>query len=144
MAAGVCLPFVYFAWVALYRGGGGASFETISSFARRFSFGWALVSTLMLSGAALIFSAAIVVEERTKRRLPLLIVAQVSPGGIIGSKALSVFARIAVGVLVALPVLVMLAAFGGVEPKALVFLAGIVLSNAWFYGSLGLLASSWA
>ncbi|MHC4714939.1 MAG: hypothetical protein ACYTAN_16980, partial [Planctomycetota bacterium] len=38
----------------------------------------------------------------------------------------------------------MLAAFGGVEPKALVFLAGIVLSNAWFYGSLGLLASSWA
>ncbi len=142
VAASVCFPFVYFSWASLYGGGRGASFESVSLFARRFSSVWGLLSALILSAAALIFSGAIVVEERTKKRLPLLVIAHVSPACIIGAKAVSVFARIAVGLLAALPVLVMLAAFGGVEPKALVFLAAIVLSNAWLYGGIGLLASS--
>ncbi len=143
VAACVCLVFVYFGWALVYGEGLGASFERVSSFARRFSYFWAQLSTLILAGAALVFSASIVVEERAKSRLSLLIVAQVSPGCIVAAKGLSVFARIAVGILVALPLLMMLGVFGGVEPKALIFLTAIVLSNVWLYGSLGLVASVW-
>lgn len=141
VAVGASLLFIFVAGGFLY-GTHPVSFEAVSRCARNFAAVWALGSTLVLSAAALVFSASIVVDERTHKRLPLLIVAEITPGTILGAKALSILARTATGVVVSLPVLVMVAAFGGIEAKTLVVLAAIVLSNVWFYGCIGLVASA--
>jgi len=133
--------FIFVAYGQIYMDANTTTYQDMSVFGRWFFLVSTVALAFTLSAAAMVFAAGIVTAETVRRRLPLLLVTPLGSGAIIGSKALSVFARVASGVLVALPMVALLEIFGGVDSRMIATAVVLILSNVWLYAWMGLAAS---
>jgi len=137
----ISVCFVLLAYSVVYTDRGDSLYAEMSSFGRGFFLFSMALLTVVLSVYAMTVASGIVASETARRRMPLLLVSPLGSGAIVGSKALAVFSQVAIGFLIALPVFALLQMFGGVDSKMVLTAAAFLVSNVWFYGSIGLLAS---
>ena len=136
----VCGIFILMSYSIVYDRGG-ATFQDMASFGSTFLY--VLIGVLMplLSLAALVFASGVVVAEKVRHRLALLLVTPLGASAIIGSKAAGVYIRVLAGLLIALPAAAMLQLFGGVDRAGVLRGLVFIVSNVWLYGAVGLFAS---
>ncbi len=140
IAALVAAIFTLMAYGVVYEGSR-ATFEQMASFGRSFFYTMVGVMAPLLSLAALVFASGIVVAERVRQRLALLLVTPLGGTAIVGSKAASVFSRVMGAMLIALPAVALLQVFGGINRESVLTGVVFVVSNVWLYGLIGLLCS---
>jgi len=117
------------------------TYEYMARFGRQFYFVLLAILTIVLSLTAMAFGSEIVISEAVRRRLPLLLVTPLPAPAIIGSKMVSVFGRVFMGLLISLPFVTLLQIFGGVDQQMVILGSIFVLSNIWLYGSIGVACS---
>ncbi len=137
----VAALFVLMAYGMIYSEASGATFEKMATFGRGFFWAAGAVLTVVLGLSALVTASGIVVSEHVHKRLALLLVTPLSAAAIMGAKAMSVFVRAGVGLVVGLPVFAMLMVFGGVDRAMIVTVLAFIAANVWLYASIGLFSS---
>lgn len=140
-AAALGTIFMGAAYTQMYHGPLAGSYEAAPSFARLFFLLATAALALALPLAAMGLAAGIVVHERTQRRLGLLLLTPLSAGAIVGSKAASVAARVAMAMVISLPMFAILPLFGGVDGETVLMAAVLVAGNVCLYAAIGTAAS---
>jgi len=115
--------------------------EDLAEFGRWFFVVGLAILSIMVVLAVLVAGAGIVISERVNRRLDLLLVTSLAGASIIAAKAVSIFARAFLGILLGLPIFALLVVFGGVDRTMIFQGLMFLLANIWLYGSVGLFAS---
>jgi len=115
--------------------------EDLAEFGRWFFVVGLAILSIMVPLAVLVAGAGIVISERVNRRLDLLLVTSLASASIIAAKAVSIFARAFLGILLGLPIFALLVVFGGVDRTMIFQGLMFLLANIWLYGSVGLFAS---
>lgn len=140
LALALTVYFLAVAYDGIYRK---SSFDYAqgSAFALRLFVGMTVLLTCVLSVAALIIASSIVVSEHARKTLVFLVVSPLSSSSIVGPKLVGVCLRMCLGLLMALPIVVLLTIFGGVDFRMLIGAFFLIMTNVWLYASLGLWAS---